>query len=106
MLHLTIRPTYLPHNSAYRRILVFYFSPESSIRQDAIQYGLDAETGHHRYDSLLPIPNVLSLINIVPVVQGGMQWVGYAELAAAVSNAGGLGIVLISTYNNYDGTNN
>lgn len=29
----------------------------------------------------------------VPVVQGGMQWVGYAEMAAAVSNAGGLGIV-------------
>ncbi|KAL9623930.1 MAG: hypothetical protein Q9160_001922 [Pyrenula sp. 1 TL-2023] len=28
----------------------------------------------------------------VPVVQGGMQWVGYAELASAVSNAGGLGI--------------
>ena len=30
---------------------------------------------------------------IVPVVQGGMQWVGYAEMASAVSNAGGLGIV-------------
>lgn len=28
-----------------------------------------------------------------PVVQGGMQWVGLAELAAAVSNAGGLGIL-------------
>lgn len=28
-----------------------------------------------------------------PIVQGGMQWVGRAELAAAVSNAGGLGIV-------------
>ena len=28
-----------------------------------------------------------------PVVQGGMQWVGRAELAAAVSNAGGLGII-------------
>ncbi|CBY01707.1 similar to 2-nitropropane dioxygenase [Plenodomus lingam JN3] len=28
----------------------------------------------------------------VPIVQGGMQWVGYAELASAVSNAGGLGI--------------
>jgi len=28
-----------------------------------------------------------------PVVQGGMQWVARAELAAAVSNAGGLGIV-------------
>jgi NAD(P)H-dependent flavin oxidoreductase YrpB (nitropropane dioxygenase family) len=26
-----------------------------------------------------------------PVVQGGMQWVGVAELASAVSNAGGLG---------------
>lgn len=26
-----------------------------------------------------------------PVIQGGMQWVGYAEMAAAVSNAGGLG---------------
>ena len=31
--------------------------------------------------------------DVVPVVQGGMQWVGYAELASAVSNAGGLGIV-------------
>ena len=31
----------------------------------------------------------------VPVVQGGMQWVGYAELASAVSNAGGLGIVCL-----------
>jgi len=28
-----------------------------------------------------------------PVVQGGMQWVARAELAAAVSNAGGLGMV-------------
>jgi hypothetical protein len=31
----------------------------------------------------------------VPVVQGGMHWVGYAELASAVSNAGGLGIVCL-----------
>jgi nitronate monooxygenase len=28
-----------------------------------------------------------------PIVQGGMQWVGTAELASAVSNAGGLGIL-------------
>lgn len=28
-----------------------------------------------------------------PVIQGGMHFVGFAELAAAVSNAGGLGIV-------------
>jgi enoyl-[acyl-carrier protein] reductase II len=28
-----------------------------------------------------------------PIVQGGMAWVGTAELAAAVSNAGGLGVI-------------
>jgi len=28
-----------------------------------------------------------------PIVQGGMQWVGTAEMASAVSNAGGLGII-------------
>ena len=28
-----------------------------------------------------------------PIVQGGMQWVGLADLASAVSNAGGLGIL-------------
>ncbi|KAL2826191.1 putative 2-nitropropane dioxygenase family oxidoreductase [Aspergillus pseudoustus] len=34
----------------------------------------------------------------LPIVQGGMQWVGYAELAAAVSNAGGLGILSALTH--------
>ncbi|CAD6594165.1 MAG: hypothetical protein ASARMPREDX12_008360 [Alectoria sarmentosa] len=33
----------------------------------------------------------------IPVVQGGMQWVGYAELASAVSNAGALGILTALT---------
>src|SRR5271167_3170914 len=28
-----------------------------------------------------------------PIIQGGMHYVGYAELAAAVSNAGGVGII-------------
>lgn len=32
-----------------------------------------------------------------PIVQGGMMWVGRAELASAVSNAGGLGIVTALT---------
>ncbi|RLU02571.1 MAG: nitronate monooxygenase [Ketobacter sp.] len=32
-----------------------------------------------------------------PIVQGGMMWVGRAELAAAVSNAGGLGILTALT---------
>jgi nitronate monooxygenase len=32
-----------------------------------------------------------------PVIQGGMHYVGYAELAAAVSSAGGLGIITALT---------
>ncbi|MDQ1191603.1 NAD(P)H-dependent flavin oxidoreductase YrpB (nitropropane dioxygenase family) [Brevundimonas vesicularis] len=38
-----------------------------------------------------------------PVVQGGMMWVGRAELAAAVSNAGGLGIITGLTPGSPDG---
>ena len=28
-----------------------------------------------------------------PIIQGGMHYVGFAEMAAAVSEAGGLGII-------------
>ncbi len=28
-----------------------------------------------------------------PIIQGGMAWIASAELAAAVSNAGGLGVI-------------
>jgi len=44
---------------------------------------------HTRITALLGIEH--------PIVQGGMQWVGRAELAAAVSNAGGLGILTALT---------
>ncbi len=38
--------------------------------------------------------NICSLINIkYPIFQGGMAWVSDSSLAAAVSNAGGLGII-------------
>ncbi len=37
-----------------------------------------------------------------PIVQGGMQWVSKAELAAAVSEAGGLGIITALTQPNPD----
>jgi len=41
---------------------------------------------------------VTEMLGIVhPIVQGGMQWVGRARLAAAVSNAGGLGILTALT---------
>ncbi|MGQ9824733.1 MAG: NAD(P)H-dependent flavin oxidoreductase [Desulfotomaculales bacterium] len=33
-----------------------------------------------------------------PIIQGGMQWISRAELAAAVSNAGGLGIISAATH--------
>ena len=32
-----------------------------------------------------------------PIIQGGMHYVGFAELAAAVSNSGGLGIITALT---------
>ena len=32
-----------------------------------------------------------------PIIQGGMHFVGFAELASAVSNAGGLGIIETSS---------
>jgi nitronate monooxygenase len=41
---------------------------------------------------------ITSLLGIrYPVIQGGMQWVGRAELASAVSNAGGLGVLTALT---------
>lgn len=33
-----------------------------------------------------------------PIIQGGIQWLSRAELAAAVSNAGGLGIITAATH--------
>ena len=41
---------------------------------------------------------ITDLLNIqYPIIQGGMMWVGRAELTAAVSNAGGLGILTALT---------
>lgn len=38
--------------------------------------------------------NICDLLGIkYPIIQGGMAWIATAELAAAVSNAGGLGII-------------
>ena len=33
-----------------------------------------------------------------PIIEGGMMWLGVAELAAAVSNAGGLGIIAAGNF--------
>ena len=37
-----------------------------------------------------------------PIIQGGMQWLSRAELVAAVSNAGGLGIITAATFNSVE----
>jgi nitronate monooxygenase len=48
--------------------------------------------------NLLMKTRITELLNIrYPIIQGGMMWVGRAELAAAVSNAGGLGILTALT---------
>ena len=38
-----------------------------------------------------------------PIIQGGMMWLATAELAAAVSNAGGLGIIAALSCGDGDG---
>ena len=38
-----------------------------------------------------PVTNLLKIK--YPIIQGGMAWVADADLAAAVSNGGGLGII-------------
>ena len=35
-----------------------------------------------------------------PIIQGAMQWLSKPKLAAAVSNAGGLGTINMTTYDN------
>ena len=37
-----------------------------------------------------------------PIMHGGMQWIGLPELAAAVSNAGGLGTINITCFSSPD----
>ncbi|KAJ7288374.1 hypothetical protein C8J57DRAFT_514359 [Mycena rebaudengoi] len=45
--------------------------------------------------------SVTKLLNIrIPAIQGGMQWVGLPKLVAAVSNAGGLGVLTALTQPN------
>lgn len=53
---------------------------------------------HKEYCTLPFKTRVTELLGIEhPIVQGGMMYVGYAELASAVSNAGGLGILTALT---------
>jgi NADH:quinone reductase (non-electrogenic) len=57
--------------------------------------GILANDAQHEW-SKIPImkTRITELFGIQhPIIQGGMHYVGFAELAAAVSNAGGLGII-------------
>lgn len=65
-----------------------FISPQNLI--DGIYMNeLAAPAMHTRVTQLLGIR--------YPIIQGGMMWVGRAELASAVSNAGGLGILTALT---------
>jgi hypothetical protein len=68
---------------------------DTPTKQDAFQHSLNAKARYSRCATGTVFCKYFQLLimDIVPVVQGGMQWVGYAELASAVSNAGGLGLV-------------
>jgi nitronate monooxygenase len=47
---------------------------------------------------------VTEMLNIeYPIIQGGMMWLSTAELAAAVSNAGGFGIIAALSYRTGEG---
>lgn len=49
-------------------------------------------------DALSMRTRITELLGIrYPIIQGGMQWVGRAQLASAVSNAGGLGVLTALT---------
>ena len=49
---------------------------------------------------------VTELLNIkYPIIQGAMQYMSLAELASAVSNAGGLGIVPAMAFPDVDALN-
>jgi NADH:quinone reductase (non-electrogenic) len=53
---------------------------------------------NHRTPGGLLHTRITELLGVTyPIVQGGMMWVGTAQLAAAVSNAGGFGIITALT---------
>src|SRR6201991_26515 len=53
----------------------------------------DSRLSHAQERSLMKT-RITELLGIQhPIIQGGMHYVGFAELAAALSNAGGLGII-------------
>ncbi|KAJ3519274.1 hypothetical protein NMY22_g13285 [Coprinellus aureogranulatus] len=54
-----------------------------------------SSTATHKMPIVTPVTKMLGIR--VPVIQGGMQWVGVPALAAAVSEAGGLGILTALT---------
>jgi NADH:quinone reductase (non-electrogenic) len=61
----------------------------------SIGHGIENATGLPGSGLELQMKTAITeLFNIEhPIIQGGMHYVGFAELAAAVSNAGGLGII-------------
>lgn len=91
---------YIPHTSNSLRFGTTFVACVVLISRNhnGIQHRIDKKAWYRRYVSIYSNSAIPFLTRTVPIVQGGMQWVAYAELAAAVSNAGGLGIVRFLTH--------
>ena len=55
---------------------------------------------YSKYSRKMPISTKLTRALGIkhPLIQGGMHYVGYADLVAAVSNAGGIGCITALTF--------
>jgi nitronate monooxygenase len=70
-------------------------NPPIAHKEPQIAHGIENATGLPGSGLELEMKTAITeLFDIEhPIIQGGMHYVGFAELAAAVSNAGGLGII-------------
>ncbi|KAJ3272117.1 hypothetical protein HK104_004549 [Borealophlyctis nickersoniae] len=75
--------------------------PERTDSVDGVKKVLREASRKRRVSQVVQMPLKTRLTEALgieaPIIQGGMQWVGTAEMASAVSNAGGLGILTALT---------
>src|SRR3954454_14125627 len=67
-------------------------------RAASCRHQTDSRAPHRRGKQIMLQTRFTKLVGVEhPIVQGGMQWVGRAELVAAVANAGALGFITALT---------
>jgi NADH:quinone reductase (non-electrogenic) len=80
---------------AERELRALGNNPPIAHKEPEINHGIENAAGSPGSGLELQMKTAITeLFDIEhPIIQGGMHYVGFAELAAAVSNAGGLGII-------------